>query len=282
MCQKKFEELKLRDDFMFGKVMRNKAICKKTLEILLGIRIEDIDYPETQKAINITCQGKSVRLDVYVEDDEHSVYNAEMQQKDDDENIRQLPKRSRYYQGMIDLNLIEKGFPYTALNTSYVIFICTFDPFGKGKYQYTFRALCQEDTSYALEDGTMRIFFNTKGNLEEAPDELRELLQYIETNQPENTFTKQLDHEVECAKKNEKWRREYMKELLHDFDMKEEGRREGREEGIRKGKEEGLREGEQKVNRLNQLLAEQNRTEDIIRAAKDTEYQKKLFKEFQI
>ena len=76
MCQKKFEELKLRDDFMFGKVMRNKAICKKTLEVLLGIQIEDIDYPETQKAINITYQGKSVRLDVYVEDDEHSVYNA--------------------------------------------------------------------------------------------------------------------------------------------------------------------------------------------------------------
>ncbi|MBD5454516.1 MAG: hypothetical protein HDR30_09425 [Lachnospiraceae bacterium] len=65
-----------------------------------------------------------------------------------------------------------------------------------------------------------------------------------------------------------------MKELLHDFDMKEEGRREGREEG--------LREGEQKVNRLNKLLAEQNRTEDIIRSAKDAEYQKKLFKEFQI
>ncbi len=232
MCQKKFEELKFRDDFMFGKVMRNKAICKKTLEILLG------------------------------------------QQKDDDENIRQLPKRSRYYQGMIDLNLIEKGFPYTALNTSYVIFICTFDPFGKGKYQYTFRALCQEDTSYALEDGATRIFFNTKGNIEEAPDELRELLQYIETNQPENTFTKQLDHEVECAKKNEKWRREYMKELLHDFDMKEEGRREGRKEGKQAGKQE--------VNRLNQLLAEQNRTEDIIRAAQDEEYQKKLFEEFQI
>ena len=228
MSLKKFEELKLRDDFMFAKVMRNKTICKKTLEILLGIQIEDIDYPETQKAINII------------------------------------------YQGMIDLNLIEKGFPYTALNTSYVIFICTFDPFGKGKYQYTFRALCQEDTSYALEDGTTRIFFNTKGNLEDAPEELRELLQYIETNQPENTFTKQLDHEVECAKKNEKWRREYMKELLHDFDMKEEGRREGRQEG------------EQKVNRLNQLLAAQNRTEDIIRAAQDTEYQRKLFEEFQI
>ena len=69
-----------------------------------------------------------------------------------------------------------------------------------------------------------------------------------------------------------------MKELLHDFDMKEEGRR----EGIREGREKGLREGEQKVNRLNQLLAERNRTDDIIRSANDTEYQKKLFAEFQI
>ena len=274
MYQKKFEELELRDDFIFGKVMRNKAICKKTLEILLGIQIEDIEYPETQKAINITYQGKSVRLDVYVEDDKSSIYNAEMQQKGDEENIRQLPKRSRYYQGMIDLNLIEKGLPYTALNTSYVIFICTFDPFGKGNYQYTFRTLCQEDTAFALEDGTMRIFFNTKGNLDEAPKELRELLQYIETNQPKGTFTEQLDHEVKRAKQNEKWRREYMKELPHDFDMKEEGRREG--------KEEGREEGKQEVNLLNQLLAEQNRMEDIIRSAQDAKYQKKLFEEFQI
>ena len=65
-----------------------------------------------------------------------------------------------------------------------------------------------------------------------------------------------------------------MKELLHDFDMKEEGRREG--------KEEGREEGRQKVNLLNQLLAEQNRMEDIIRSAQDAEYQKKLFEEFQI
>lgn len=30
-----------------------------------------------------------------------------------------LPKRSRYYQGMIDLSLIEKGEPYKNLNRSY-------------------------------------------------------------------------------------------------------------------------------------------------------------------
>lgn len=47
---------------------------------------------------------------------------------------------------IIDLNLIEKGEPYQKLNRSYVIFICTFDPFGEGFYRYTFENICREDT----------------------------------------------------------------------------------------------------------------------------------------
>ena len=49
-------------------------------------------------------------------------------------------------------------------------------------------------------------------------------------------------------------------------------------------KEEGIREGESLgVNRINQLilkLSELNRTDDILKAAADREYQKKLLKEF--
>lgn len=146
MNRKPYEELELRDDFMFGRVMQNKELCRRTLEILLGIEIEDIEYPEAQKAINITCRGKSVRMDVYVADNTDTVYNAEMQQRGGGEMQEQLPKRSRYYQGMIDLNLIGKGSRYSELNNSYVIFICTFDPFGRGRYRYTFRHICEEDT----------------------------------------------------------------------------------------------------------------------------------------
>ena len=38
------------------------------------------------------------------------------------------------------------------------------------------------------------------------------------------------------ARKNEEWRSEYMKELLHDDDVREEGRLEGRIEGERSGR----------------------------------------------
>ena len=36
---KKFEELEIRDDFMFGVIMRNPKYCKPFLETVLNIKI---------------------------------------------------------------------------------------------------------------------------------------------------------------------------------------------------------------------------------------------------
>lgn len=62
--QKEYEKLELKDDFMFGKVMQNEAICKEFLEHLMDIKIDNITYPERQKSLKITSEGKGVRLDV--------------------------------------------------------------------------------------------------------------------------------------------------------------------------------------------------------------------------
>jgi hypothetical protein len=47
--EKKFEELQLQDDFMFGIVMRKPEYCKPFLEIILGIKIARIEYPKPQE-----------------------------------------------------------------------------------------------------------------------------------------------------------------------------------------------------------------------------------------
>ena len=67
---------------------------------------------------------------------------------------------------MIDLNILEKGDDYNHLKKSYVIFICTFDPFGLGRHIYTFENRCSEDTTLTLNDGTVKIILNTKGTLD--------------------------------------------------------------------------------------------------------------------
>lgn len=241
MNQKQYDELELRDDFMFGKVMSNKELCRRTLEILLDTTIEDIEYPDVQKTLNITVQGKSVRLDMYVADEKDIIYNGEMQQYTY-KAASELPKRSRYYQGMIDLNLLEKGIDYLKLNECYVIFICTFDPFGFGKCRYTFQNICIEEPGLKLKDQTTKVFLNTKGKRsEDISPELMAFLEYVDTLHATDDFTRELESEVERIKQNVEWRREYMKTFLHEREVREEGIRIGIEQGIEQGQMERLR-----------------------------------------
>lgn len=101
-------------------------------------------------------------MDVISMDEEKTVYNSEMQpaRKSD------LAKRSRYYQSLLDANLLEPGIPnYNLLNQSYIILITPFDLFGYGKFRYTFEAKCKEVPELKLEDGATRIFLNTRGRI---------------------------------------------------------------------------------------------------------------------
>ena len=68
MIEKAFEELQIKDDFMFGVIMRNPRFCKPFLERILNIRISYIEYPKSQETIDLSADAKSVRLDIYVED----------------------------------------------------------------------------------------------------------------------------------------------------------------------------------------------------------------------
>ena len=63
---KTFDELTFCDDFLFGNVMSDEKLCKELLEIILGVKIRKIKYPEGQKSIKITRGSKGIRLDVYL------------------------------------------------------------------------------------------------------------------------------------------------------------------------------------------------------------------------
>ena len=56
----------------------------------------------------------------------------------------------------------------------------------------------------------------------------------------------------------------------------------GRKIGMEEGREEGRIEGVNRINQLNIELSKLGRTEDILKAAVDKEYQEKLLKEFEL
>ncbi len=215
---KGFEELEFKDDFMFGVIMRNPQYCKPFLETILGISISNIEYPKTQETIDITANSKSVRLDVYVEDEKDTVYNIEMQVALN----KNLPKRSRYYQGMIDLNILEKGKDYKNLKRSYVIFVCTFDLFGEGRHIYTFENRCIQNTNLTLGDETTKIILNTKGTMDDVSPEMKRLLNYIDGQEASDEFTRELATAVRTVRNNEKWRVEYMTLEMRDKELLEQ------------------------------------------------------------
>ena len=140
---------------MFGYVMRNEEICKGLLERLLQIKIERLEYPELQKSITPHYENKGVRLDVYVQDSTR-VFDVEVQNILDDE----LPTRTRYYQSMMDIDLLLKGKKYSELKECYVIFVCKDDFFGENLPCYSFSNLCHEKLNLELGDKTHKIIFN--------------------------------------------------------------------------------------------------------------------------
>ena len=236
----KFENIGISDDFMFGTVMRNPEYCRPFLETVLGIQIEKIVYPSSQKVIDLKADARSIRLDVYALDENHRVFNIEMQTG----CYANLPKRSRYYQGMVDLNILEKGKDYQHLRKSYIIFVCTFDLFGDGRHIYTFENRCVQNLDLALGDEAVKVFLNTKGTADDVSVEMKNLLDYIDGKVPTDTYTNALDEEVRRIRQNEDWRVDYM-----TLDMKF---REKYEEGVEKGKQEGREIG--KIDTLIQLV----------------------------
>ena len=212
MKKRSIEDLTIADDFMFGAVMSDPKLCKPLLEYILDIKIKRIEYPELQKIIDKRYESKGIRLDVYVEDDKNTVYNIEIQTTSN----KNLPKRMRYYQGLIDLHTIDKGEDYIKLKKSFVIFICTYDPFCEGRYIYTFRNHCDDDESIKFDDDAIKVVVNAKGKIGNISEELKDTLNYISGGIPVTSYVKNLAKAVEYVRHDKEWEERFMKLDLRD------------------------------------------------------------------
>jgi predicted transposase/invertase (TIGR01784 family) len=203
------KNLTIKNNFMFAAVMSDKENCKGFLERALSMKIDHVEI-STEKNIVYHPEYKGVRLDVYAKDEKNTRYNIEMQV------LKQpaLGRRSRYYQSQMDMELLAKGCEYEELPDSYVIFLCDFDPFGEGKYRYTFRTACEETKKVSLKDGRCIMFLNTCGEDEQdVPKELVSFLRFVHADLKESQKDFQDDYVRQVQKSvisrgAGKWRRD--------------------------------------------------------------------------
>lgn len=199
---KSYEQLQFTDDFMFEKVMEDNELCRDVMECLLQEPVGILQSVQTEQRFQLTSDGKPIRLDVYTRD-EKAIYDAEMQNLNRKKiSTLELPKRSRFYQSMMDADFLQDG-------------------------------------TLSLYDGTYKIFCNCTAPTDNLPKAQKDLYDYICTGIANSPLTWKIEAAVEQIKCNEKWRSEYMKEMLIYADCV----REGREEGIEVGREEARQDG---------------------------------------
>ena len=257
-----FQQLNLSNAFLFATALEDSEICRLVLEIILGSRLPRVNV-RAEQSILVNSDFRSIRLDIYASDEMQVNYNIEAQNED----RKNLAKRSRYHQAETDVASLKPGDDFNDLKPGYVIFIFTFDPFGKGLYRYTFEERCLE-CDMGLGDETRKIFLNTKGtNDGDVPKELVHFLKYMERSTDE--YVSELTEESiirlhEKVTELKKWRRleaRYMtlEEWLNDQlenrveeQVKsieaaaiQEGTEKGMQEGIQKGMQEGIQKGMQ-------------------------------------
>lgn len=273
------KDLNLMDKFLFDEAMEDKDNMKTLLDIVLGQDTHLKYPPQTEKEFRNSKENRQIRLDVYAIDEDDVVYDTEPQKQ----NTKNLPKRSRLYQGLIDSNLLPPGsIDFNALNTVIIIMIMPFDLFGYELYQYTFRMKCEEISELELEDGATRIFLNSHGKHPEFVNpELIELLEYMEKSTDtvakkcESKRIHQMHERITKLKSSKEMEIKYMQK----WEEKEIERQEAYTEGERVGEKRGRTEGETRINKLTKYLLEQERTEDLKKAVSDAAYQAKLLKE---
>ena len=129
-----------------------------------------------------------------------------------------IGRRTRYYQGLLDTATLPKGKDYSKLKDTYIVFICTFDPFGLGLPVYTVEKVFKEargkkqdgDEEEKYDDGANAIFYNCPAWESCQDEKARALMKYVDTQTAESELTHKIDEKIKDEKKTQRLRSEYM------------------------------------------------------------------------
>ena len=239
---KRYEDLTITDNFMFAKVFSNEDVAKDFLQTVLKIQIEKITVVSEATSQEDPFH-KSVRFDVLVKEalsKEQGVSDAAAEQNDAKptryfdvemqmENTGELPKRSRYYQSMCDLDALGNGMSYTKLREQYILFLCPTDIFGAGKAIYRFENREETNPSILMGDLTYKNFYIFKKYNEIDDESTREYMRYFATQKCESEKMKRIQDIVDKYRKDPITRKAYMT-LEQELNIRyEKGRKEERQ-----------------------------------------------------
>lgn len=275
-----FDKLTISNDFMFKHVMLRPRLCKHLLQEILQKPIAELSYIEMEKTVDPYYDSRSIRLDIIVADGNNTHYNLEMQVRN--LLIKQtkdpiIAKRTRYYQSILDVNMLQKGQDFDALPPSFIIFICPYDAFKDKQRIYTFKKRCLQNLELELNDEATVMVLNTLGTKGTIPKDLQGFYDYINSNVVNNNFTKDIADTIVELKQDKKVRLAYMTYETHLRDAQYEAEAKGRAEGLAESEVKG--QNDEKLATAKRMLHRGKNTVEEI--AEDTQLPVTTIKQLQ-
>ena len=240
---KPLEEMDVIDNFLFTELISDEEngieVCRMILSCVLKREVGEIHFTPQKTVPGVSERLHGIRMDAYVTEKECgtgediSVYDIEPDRKSG--RRAELPKRSRYYGDLIDVQLLKTGIDYDKLPELVTIFILSYDPFGKSAMYYEAGSIIKTHPDIPYNDGVRRIYLYVDGKIPEGAGDdekkLENLLRYIGNSTDENVTdetTRKLNDIVAKTKLKKDIGVRYMKSWEIARDYIEQGREEER------------------------------------------------------
>ena len=233
---------------MFRTMAEDKEFCEEILRVILQDE-KLVVLESTAQYAGTNPQGRSVILDAKCVLGDGRRMNIEVQKRDDDDHQR----RGRYNGAILTTNLTDPGEKFENVPDVCVMFISKFDIFKGNRSLYHVDRIIRE-TGEKVDNGFEEVYVNAKAKDGSDVSELMEVF-------------------VNDSAYNDKF--PITSDRKRRYKETEEGQLRMCEIMERIAKEE-REEGKALVNKLNSILIDLGRFDDVKRATKDKEYQMQL------
>ena len=181
-------------------------MCAELIRTCLDINVSELVFVQPERVVEATDSNRAGRLDLYVVDTDGNRYDIEIQERfREDEWLR-----ARHYQSLMDATFLKKGGKVRDLPRSLVLFICDFDPLGKGLKRYDCRTCCLQ-TGEEINDRRALVLLNAKGEKGVVSPSLNAFLQYVAGKEVcGDPFVDRINQVIDRRVCDQRWMEAYM------------------------------------------------------------------------
>ena len=244
---KTLQDLNMMDSFLFEATTEDMENAKKIAKIIIkrttGHAVENLVIEPQKQLKGLSLDRRGIRMDLYVQ--ENTAFQdgtSTLRLYDIEPNKyyeKDLPRRNRFYQSLIDSKLLPSNSRYQNLPDLITIWILPYDPFGDERMIYTIKNMVVENQELVYNDGITKIFLYTKGT-KGGSKELKDFLAYMENTTVSNAVDKEL-LELQEIVNNVKSKEDVGERYMTLQEMIDYEKRDSYEDGLKNGLNNGIK-----------------------------------------